>query len=452
MKSQLQIRAERAAEVFTKTARKPLVIEFAGVPKAGKTSTLTRVQAFLKRCGFRTEVIVERASVCPIRDKKHANFNVWTACTTLAQILEKTQDPPRTDDPHILILDRGIFDSICWITMMERLARIRGADRELIERFLLVDDWRKRISAVIVMIASPEDALKRELGVLPVEGGTGSIMNREVLQQIRDTTLECVKRLKNDFRVYKVDTSFGENKDNPRRTAEIVADIVLTLLEEQIEEEILFLPKARVTALFKGQHCLNSSSANDLASLFRDSGEFGSRKEIETDRELVQALPVVIVRNASGAVLRLRRREKSHGSPLHQEIVIWAGGHVRREDASNGDSLLQCAIRELGEELRLRVEPESLRLVGAVYFDEGESTARHVAIAYEWRAETDHVATALCRSEFFERRGTSLSGKFVKLEDLARDVEEGKISEPWSTELLRECLAKNRFDFSPRLL
>ena len=39
-KSNLQIRAERAAEQFSDKARKPLVIEFAGVPKAGKTTTL----------------------------------------------------------------------------------------------------------------------------------------------------------------------------------------------------------------------------------------------------------------------------------------------------------------------------------------------------------------------------------------------------------------------------
>src|SRR5579864_9222371 len=130
-KSDLQLRAERAAERFTTSARKPIVIEFAGVPKAGKTSTLNQVQAFLKRCGFRTQIVVERASVCPIRDKKHSNFNVWTVCTTLAQILEKTQDPPRLGDPDILILDRGLFDAICWMTMMERLARIRRTDREL---------------------------------------------------------------------------------------------------------------------------------------------------------------------------------------------------------------------------------------------------------------------------------------------------------------------------------
>ena len=150
-KTNLQERAERAAGLFRDKARKPLVIEFAGVPKAGKTTTLTQVQAFLKRCGFRTDVMVERASVCPIRDKKHANFNIWTLCTTLAQILEKTQNPPRSDDPQILFLDRGLFDSICWLTMMEKLSRIRQEDRETIQKFLSIDDWRKRVSAVFMM-------------------------------------------------------------------------------------------------------------------------------------------------------------------------------------------------------------------------------------------------------------------------------------------------------------
>ena len=75
MKSSLKKRTEAAAARFN-GARKPVVMEFAGVPKAGKTSTLGQVQAFLKRCGFRVEVVVERASICPIRDKKHASFNV----------------------------------------------------------------------------------------------------------------------------------------------------------------------------------------------------------------------------------------------------------------------------------------------------------------------------------------------------------------------------------------
>ena len=451
MKSDLQLRAERAAEQFADRARKPIVIEFAGVPKAGKTTTLNQVQAFLKRCGFRTEVVVERASVCPIRDKKHANFNIWTSCTTLAQLLENTQEPPRSDDPHILFLDRGIFDSICWLTMMEHLARIRHNDREVVEQFLRITDWRRRITGVIVMTASPRDAMKREKGYLPVEDTKGSIMNEEVLQQVVETTRDCTERLKDEFRIYEVNTSSGDTKENPERTAEVVADIVLSLIEEQIQEDILCIEKSHIDNLFAEQPCLLAPEASKVELAFVNHGEFSPRAHVEQEHSLLQALPVVVVRNKSGDILRLRRREKSLENPLHQKVVIWAGGHVRKEDAANGNPLLQCAVRELEEELRLNIESSDLSLVCAIYIDSGGSTSKHVALAYEWRAKTDDVAVALSSVEFFERRGTSLSGKFISVKELSQDVENKKLTELWSVELLRQCLAKDDYSFSDQL-
>lgn len=454
MISNLQIRAERSAEQFADKARKPLVIEFAGVPKAGKTSTLTHVQTFLKRCGFRTDVVVERASVCPIRDKKHANFNIWTACTTLAQILEKTQNPPRPDDPQILFLDRGIFDSICWMTMMERISRIRRDERELIQKFLLIDDWKKRISAVFVMLVSPSDAMKREQGILPVEGTGGSIMNSEILQQIKEINEECVDQLGKDFRIYPVNTSDGETKENPERTAEVVAEAILGLIEAQLEENILSCSKKVVTKFFGERNFIDASQAERLARCFREDHEsnFRPRDAVENDESRVQALPIVVIRNADGEVLRLRRREKTVDDILHDKIVIWAGGHVRCEDAVNGDPLTRCAVREIEEELRLQIEPASLRSIGAVYFDNGGSTSKHVGIAYEWRASTNDVSVVLSRTEFFEKRGTSLSGSFASVDQLAKDVGNNKLAEPWSVELIREYLAKDTFDSNPRLL
>ena len=424
----IQDRAEYSAKLFAEKARKPLVIEFAGVPKAGKTTTLAHVQTFLKRCGFRTEVVVERASVCPIRDKKHSNFNVWTACTTLAQILEKTQNPPRPEDPQILFLDRGIFDSICWMAMMERVSRIRPNQRKRVQEFLMVEDWRKRISAVFVMLASPQDAMKREQGLLRVEGKTGSIMNPEVLGQIRDVNRECIEQFGSDFRIFPIDTSYGDTRDDPKRTAEEAAEAILGLIEEQIAEDILSCPR-EVVDTFGERNFIGDAPARGLIRRFGKHGhdDFRPRDVVEEDASRVQALPIVIVRNASGDVLRLCRREKRSDNPLHEKIVIWAGGHVRREDAANGDPLIYCAVRELEEELRLQIEPSSLRLIGAVYFDNGGSTSKHVAIAYEWRAPTDDVSVVLSRTEFFERRGTSLSGSFATVGRLAEDVEDRKL-------------------------
>ena len=451
MRSCLQNRAERAAKQFVERARKPLVIEFAGVPKAGKTTTLTNVSTFLKRCGFRTEVVIERASVCPIQDKKNATFNVWTACTTLAQILEKTQTPPRPDDPQILFLDRGLFDSICWITMMERISRIRPDQKEAIRQFLMIDNWRKRISAVFVMLASPRDAMEREQGVLPVEGTGGSIMNTEILKQIGQVNKKCAEEFGDDFRIFPVDTSAGETRGDTRRTAEVVTEAILGLIEEQVDEDILSCPKASVTRAFAGARFIGDTQAAAFVRDFSDAS-FQPREQVEGDDARVQAIPIVVVRNASGEVLRLRRREKRADNPLHDKIVIWAGGHVRREDSIDGDPLVRCAVRELEEELRLQIDAASLHLIGAVYLDVGGKTSQHVGVAYEWRASTDDVAVVLSRSEFFERRGTSLSGSFASVDALAGDVEKKKLVEPWSVELIREYLAKGSFDFTPTLI
>ena len=450
----LQQRAERSAALFSEKARKPLVIEFAGVPKAGKTTTLTNVQTFLKRCGFRTHVVIERASVCPIRDKHHANFNVWTACTTLAQLLEKTQNPPQPDDPQILFLDRGLFDSICWLTMMERVSRVRKDEGDLIRKFLTIDDWRKRVSAVFVMLASPEDAIRREQGVLPVKGQEGSIMNPEILQQIMEVNKQCVDQFGNSFRIFQIDTSSGETKGSQKATAETVSDTILSLIEEQLAEDILSCSKETVVSLFEGKNFIDVSAAEQLIRHFEETDvhSYGTREEVESDESRVQALPVVVVRNANGDVLRLRRREKAADNPLHEKIVIWAGGHVRSEDAVNGNPLVHCAMRELDEELRLQIEASSLKLIGAVYFDHSGNTSKHVAIVYEWRASKNDVSVVLSRTEFFERRGTSLSGRFASVDTLAEDVKKDKIVEPWSVELIGEYLARDSLPFNRRLL
>ena len=166
----------------------------------------------------------------------------------------------------------------------------------------------------------------------------------------------------------------------------------------------------------------------------------------------VQALPVV-VRNGSGDLLRLKRREQREDSPLHGKIVIWAGGHVRREDGANGPSIVQGAVRELQEELRISVEPADLKLLGAVWIRgrDNDRTRRHMAIVHEWRARTDDVAIALSATEFFERRGTSLSGSFVTPHQLAADVDSGLICEPWSVEIVRRLLPEREL-VEPRLV
>lgn len=438
-KSSLQLRAETASLKFKKNSRRPIVIEFAGVPKAGKTTTLNTIHGFLKRCGFRVETVIERASVCPIRDKKHFNFNVWTACTSLSQILEKTQDPPSQSDPEILILDRGIFDALSWMSMMEKMERLRKEEREIIEKFLLISDWRKRIAGVIVMKADPEDAIERERGNLPVVG-QGSIMNPEVIRQMAANTNRCIDRFRNQFKIFDVDTSKSLGS-TPAKTAEEVANIVLSIIEGELEEEILSVSRKNFEDLMLSREILKNEEAANLVNLFSEMGEFSNRETVEQDVNRVQALPVVVIRNKSGQVLQLKRREKDSKNALHEKIVIWAGGHVRKEDSANGQTLQQCAVRELQEELRLRVEADQLKLIGAVYDSGTLGVSKHVAIVYEWQATSDDVNVVLNSTEFFERRGASQSGRFIAMPDLLRCVEVSQVVESWSVKIAKELLS-----------
>ncbi|MGA9866778.1 MAG: NUDIX domain-containing protein [Acetobacteraceae bacterium] len=447
-KTALQLRAEAAAVKFHTAARSAIVIEFAGVPKAGKTTTLSAVQAFLRRCGFRVNVVVERASVCPIKDKKDSNFNIWTSCTTLVQILDQTQNPPSVDDPEILILDRGMFDSIWWFTLMVELARIRRGDKELVEQFLLMDEWRKRISGVVVMLTDPNDALSRERGHLPVEGVQGSIMNPEVLGKTRDLVQATVRRLEDKFKFCVVDTSAPPYVNNQGATCEYVAGKILEWVEEQIEENIFSIEKSKVQDIFGARKFLTPEDTKRLEEGFLQSGSFKPRSVVEVDFGRVQALPIVVVRNHSGHILMLRRKEKRDDNNLHEKMVIWAGGHVRREDkedsegSEEGNPLTFCAVRELQEELRLRITPDHLCLLGSIYIDDAQNTSKHVAIVYEWRAETDSVAVSLNNAEFFERHGTSVSCNFVPKSSIRCGDQDGDLKEDWSKLIIEELLVK----------
>ncbi len=282
-----------------------------------------------------------------------------------------------------------------------------------------------------------------------MEGASGSIMNEDILTQIRKTNVQCIEELQKDFRIFPVDTSNGETREDPKRTAEVVAEAILGLVEGHVAEDILSCPKETITQSFGDNNFIGRDQAEALLRCFRDDaqGTFEPRDEVEVNASRVQALPIVVVRNQSGEVLRLRRRESSTDNPLHDKVVIWAGGHVRCEDAIGGDPIIHCVVREIEEELRLQIEPSSLQLIGAIYFDNGGSTSKHVAIAYEWRAPTNDVSVVLSRSEFFERRGTSLSGSFADVNDLTSDVKASKsLQEPWSVELIRSHFAKDMFE------
>ncbi len=113
VEEQVEALERRAEEVraHLRFASRPFVIEFAGSPKAGKTTSVEAIRHFFTRHGFRVHLLAERAAFSPIPMKGHLFFNTWCVCTMLAELLDNLET-----DADIIIVDRALKTNSYWIS------------------------------------------------------------------------------------------------------------------------------------------------------------------------------------------------------------------------------------------------------------------------------------------------------------------------------------------------
>lgn len=129
--AELEARAAKLKALLdSRSAKRPLIIEFSGAPKSGKTRSIAVLELFLKRNGIRAEVFTERASISPIKSKGHFNFNVWVSCASLQGMLEALYR-----DIDVFILDRGIFDALVWNEWLEMTGKITKKEETQVAQF-----------------------------------------------------------------------------------------------------------------------------------------------------------------------------------------------------------------------------------------------------------------------------------------------------------------------------
>ena len=208
--------------VARKEGRGPLFVEFSGTPKAGKSTIINSLRLFLARNDFKVFVLTERASTCPIRDKQHPFFNVWTACATLTQLLAAAQ--AGRDD--VVIMDRGLFDALVWMRWLQDKESLDSSQRVVIEGFLTLDLWINLIDLIFIMKVSPDEALKREFGG-QVTRKFGSIMNPETIREFNDALERTVNANVPFKNMLEVDTT----NEQPEETSYQVVRKTLRALD-----------------------------------------------------------------------------------------------------------------------------------------------------------------------------------------------------------------------------
>ncbi|MFZ0321063.1 MAG: hypothetical protein WAL56_18185 [Candidatus Sulfotelmatobacter sp.] len=411
---ELESRAEQLKSLLDKrSATRPLIIEFSGSPKAGKTRSISGVELFLKRNGIKAEVFTERASIAPIKSKGHLNFNVWVSCASLQGMLEALYR-----DLDVFILDRGIFDALVWNEWLEMTGKITEEEAAQVAKFFTMDRWTNLVDLVFVVTCEPRVSIEREYAdQLTTKRGT--IMSEETLIQFKRAADVTMKEYGSKFkRLVSIDTT-------STRTREGVARIVgetLKVLSGFLDESICVVPISGVKVPLPDKGFV---ADDNVISGFTDTvakeKKFIPRSDAEQNANYLQPIPCAILRYKD-KLLVLKRKKPGH--PLHDTYAVWAGGHVI--DADDGaEILLNTLNRELTEELFIKEAFELNRKpVGLIRTNEDARASRHICVLYELKLRSEDVALALNQKEFRSTRGTSMSGRLVEIKELEEIYEE----------------------------
>lgn len=417
----------------TRRQKRPIVIEFSGSPKSGKTSCINSLELFLKRNGFRVEIIHERASVCPVYDKHSPMFNIWTSCMSISGMIGVLERKEINCD--VLILDRGIFDAFCWFNWLSAKKMMETDQKEIIENFLVLDCLINRIDIVFAFSADPETSIEREFANLLTDK-MGTIMNREVLSEYLNAIEATVREKKKYFHsIFEIDTTL-KNQDEVGKE---VTDITLRTLKDSLMEKIGYFDLAETLKLKLYQKAI--FKYREIKNILGDI-KFDLRNKVEQSNDYLQPIPIAVITNRDHSkILTIKKSPKamSAESPEKDRLLLYIGGHPRYEDFTDINSKNFLSIcrytlrREVREELGVSLAFNEIEPF-LIYTPNSEKSKKHIAVCFVVEMDTEGLKLRLDPNELILNKGTSRSGKFHKIEEI-----QNMNYESWSIEILRKC-------------
>ncbi|HXQ69536.1 MAG TPA: hypothetical protein VN844_03585 [Pyrinomonadaceae bacterium] len=412
---------------FLKYAPRPFIIEFAGTPKSGKSTSLEAIRHLLSRHGFRVHVLAERAAVCPIPMKGHLFFNTWCAGSMLAELLATVET-----ESEVILVDRGLFDALAWVTLQQKRGELTGHETRTIENFLLLERWSSLIDLVVVMNVSAEQALAREAAMRITRKG-GSIMAHEVLAAVSESVDKAVDRYQQHFKlIIKHNTA---NEDVQTSTIRL-ANKILEVLEGFLNPRVLVVPRKEIKRLVAdGKETFGAESFEQAMNCISKFGNFLERDEAENRDDLVQIVTAgVLMRD--DRVFLFQRKEADPKYQLYGRTTIWQGSHVQDEATSSIRDLLRATLQSrLSRSLFLSRAFQTEEL-GFSWDEKNEKSSHHLGMIYSMNIDNPHTATDLRKKEFKRKRGHGFVGEFVSWDQLAERAEEFRL-EAWSRDLLK---------------
>lgn len=155
--------------------RRPLTIEFTGLPNSGKTTLIHNLAKDLQSNGLKVKIMQEDAELVPAEiPKKTWIRNTWITFGQLQSLLEI---PYSTEE--LILLDRGYCDALFWAKFLYKQDACSKEQSESLLRILheMNDQFNLLPDYLFVIDVSIKESMKRRLAM----GGKIFLTNEDFL-------------------------------------------------------------------------------------------------------------------------------------------------------------------------------------------------------------------------------------------------------------------------------
>ncbi len=137
---------------------RPFMLEFTGSPSAGKTTTITELDKFLRRQGLRVLRPQEGAEVVRHIERTSPLYNIRTGLYALEMLIDISHGHLY----DVVIFDRCIFDAYCWMEYWFEKGQLSESEKNDIQSLFLSRFFTDKLDAIYFMVADTDAAMERE--------------------------------------------------------------------------------------------------------------------------------------------------------------------------------------------------------------------------------------------------------------------------------------------------
>ena len=199
--------------------KRPIVIEFSGLPNSGKTTLLFNLKEFFKDSKIKTLIVWETAEFLP--SVIPSGSNAQNLLITL-ETIQKNLELKFVEDFDLILLDRGLYNQLYWSTLYTENESYSLFTRGIINAFSgMYDMWPDYLYVIDVDV---DESLKRRM----LNEKSVTFSKKEFLTNYKKTFKKFYEKIEN---VLYIDTTHL-SKDE-------VALEVYSKIKQIIKDEVL---------------------------------------------------------------------------------------------------------------------------------------------------------------------------------------------------------------------